>query len=242
MVLTRRHLEHHPGINPAPFKAIVESVTDEGVILSDSWCYPKGGGQPGDTGIFLSDGEEFRFGEVSASSHIIHPVSGDILQVGQEVDCVIDVERRNALTSMHSAAHIVSATANERWGAITVGNQLGESESRMDLKFENRDDFDVNMLVEDANHWVNKDAEIMIHEWSRKQIMSDDRVRNRRFVERIIDRIGGSDPILRMVEIEGIDLCPCAGTHLSSTSSIGNITIGRVQNKGKGTFRIYFEI
>ncbi len=242
MALTRRHLEHHPGINPAPFKAIVESVTDEGVILSDSWCYPKGGGQPGDTGIFLSDGEEFRFGEVSASSHIIHPVSGDILQVGQEVDCVIDVERRNALTSMHSAAHIVSATANERWGAITVGNQLGESESRMDLKFENRDDFDVNMLVEDANHWVNMDAEIMIHEWSRKQIMSDDRVRNRRFVERIIDRIGGSDPILRMVEIEGIDLCPCAGTHLSSTSSIGNITIGRVQNKGKGTFRIYFEI
>ena len=242
MTLTRRHLEHHPGINPAPFKAIVESVTDEGVILSDSWCYPKGGGQPGDTGIFLSDGEEFRFGEVSASSQIIHPVSGDILQVGQEVDCVIDVERRNALTSMHSAAHIVSATANERWGAITVGNQLGESESRMDLKFENRDDFDVNMLVEDANHWVNKDAEIMIHEWSRKQIMSDDRVRNRRFVERIIDRIGGSDPILRMVEIEGIDLCPCAGTHLSSTSSIGNITIGRVQNKGKGTFRIYFEI
>ena len=137
MALTRRHLEHHPGINPAPFKAIVESVTDEGVILSDSWCYPKGGGQPGDTGIFLSDGEEFRFGEVSASSHIIHPVSGDMLQVGQEVDCVIDVERRNALTSMHSAAHIVSATANERWGAITVGNQLGESESRMDLKFEN---------------------------------------------------------------------------------------------------------
>ena len=241
MALTRRHLEHHPGINPAPFKAIVESVTDEGVILSDSWCYPKGGGQPGDTGIFLSDGEEFRFGEVSASSHIIHPVSGDMLQVGQEVDCVIDVERRNALTSMHSAAHIVSATANERWGAITVGNQLGESESRMDLKFENRDDFDVKMLEEDANHWLNKDAEIMIHEWSRKQIMSDDRVRSRRFVERIIDRIGGSDPILRMVEIEGIDLCPCAGTHLSSTSSIGNITIGRVQNKGKGTFRIYFE-
>ena len=88
----------------------------------------------------------------------------------------------------------------------------------------------------------NTDAEIIIHEWGRKQIMTDDRVRNRRFVERIIDRIGGSDPRLRMVEIEGIDLCPCAGTHLSSTSSIGNISIGRVQNKGKGTFRIYFEI
>lgn len=242
MSQTRRHLEHHPGINPAPFKATIESVTDEGVILSDSWCYPKGGGQPGDTGIFQSDGEEFRFGEVSASSHILHPVSSGNLQVGQEVDCVIDVERRNALASMHSAAHILSATANERWGAITVGNQLGVTESRMDLKFENRDEFDADILQDDANHWVNKDAEIMIHEWGRKQIMTDDRVRNRRFVERIIDRIGGSDPRLRMVEIEGIDLCPCAGTHLSSTSPIGDITIGRVQNKGKGTFRIYFEI
>ena len=242
MPQTRRHLEHHPGINPAPFKAIVESVTDLGVILSDSWCYPKGGGQPGDTGIFHSEGEEIRFGEVSASSHILHPVSSDGLRVGQEVDCVIDVQRRNALTSMHSAAHIVSATANERWGAITVGNQLGVNESRMDLKFENRDDFDPNLLQDDANHWVNKDAQILIHEWNRKQIMSDDRVRNRRFVERIIDRIGGSDPSLRMVEVEGIDLCPCAGTHLSSTSSIGKISIGRVQNKGKGTFRIYFEI
>jgi len=242
MPQTRKHLEHHPGINPAPFKAIVESVTDLGVILSDSWCYPKGGGQPGDTGIFQSEGEEIRFGEVSASSHILHPVSSDDLRVGQEVDCVIDVQRRNALTSMHSAAHIVSATANERWGAITVGNQLGVNESRMDLKFENRDDFDPNLLQDDANHWVNKDAQILIHEWNRKQIMSDDRVRNRRFVERIIDRIGGSDPSLRMVEVEGIDLCPCAGTHLSSTSSIGKISIGRVQNKGKGTFRIYFEI
>ena len=242
MSQTRRHLEHHPGIDPAPFEAVVDSVTNEGVILSESWCYPRGGGQPGDTGVFLSEGEEFRFEEVSASSHILHPVSDSSLQIGQKVDCVIDVERRNSLTSMHSAAHIVSATANERWGAITVGNQLGETESRMDLKFENRDEFDVKVLQDDANHWVGKDAEIIIHEWGRKQIMTDDRVRNRRFVERIIDRIGGSDPRLRMVEIEGIDLCPCAGTHLSSTSSIGNISIRRVQNKGKGTFRIYFEL
>ena len=242
MSQTRRHLEHHPGIDPEPFKAVVQSVTKEGVILSESWCYPKGGGQPGDTGVFLSDGKQFPFGEVSASSHILHPVFEDSPKIGQEVDCVIDVQRRNSLASMHSAAHIISATANERWGAITVGNQLGETESRMDLKFENRDEFDLITLQNDSNYWVGKDAEIVIHEWGRKQIMTDERVRNRRFVEKIIDRIGGSDPRLRMVEIEGIDLCPCAGTHLSSTSQIGTVSINRVQNKGKGTFRIYFEI
>ena len=242
MSQNRRHLDHHPGIDPVPFKATVNSVKNEGVILSESWCYPKGGGQPRDTGVFLSEGKEIPFGEVSASSHILHPVYQGSLKIGQEVDCVIDVERRNSLASMHSAAHIVSATANERWGAITVGNQLGENESRMDLKFENRDEFDMMTLQNDANHWVQKNAEIFIHEWGRKQIMTDERVRNKRFVERIIDRIGGSDPSLRMVEIEGIDLCPCAGTHLSSTSQIGSVSINKVQNKGKGTFRIYFEI
>ena len=45
---TRRHLEHHPGTNPPSFTAVVEEVTEEGgVILSESWCYPRGGGQPG---------------------------------------------------------------------------------------------------------------------------------------------------------------------------------------------------
>ena len=107
-------------------------------------------------------------------------------------------------------------------GLITVGNQLNTESSRMDLKFENRELFDKDQLTEDANYWVDEDVGINVHQWGRDQIMTDDRVRNKRFVERIIDRVGGDDPQLRMVEVEGIDLCPCAGTHLSSTGDIGN--------------------
>ena len=136
----------------------------------------------------------------------------------------------------------MSAVANERWGAITVGNQLNTESSRMDLKFENRELFDKDQLTEDANYWVDEDVGINVHQWGRDQIMTDDRVRNKRFVERIIDRVGGDDPQLRMVEVEGIDLCPCAGTHLSSTGDIGVIVIDKVQNKGKGTFRVNFSL
>lgn len=239
----RRHLDFHPGTDPPSFTTAVDDVlADGGVVLSESWCYPKGGGQPGDTGVFKLDGESIPFGEVTATNAIIHPVEDSTLEVGDEVECVIDVARRNALARMHSAAHIVSAVANERWGAITVGNQLNQATSRMDLKFENRELFDKDQLSEDANHWVDNDSRIHVHEWGRDQISSDDRVRNKRFVERIIDRVGGEDPQLRMVEIEGIDLCPCAGTHLSSTGPIEGITIDRVQNKGKGTFRINFSL
>ena len=239
----RRHLDFHPGTDPPSFTTAVDDVlADGGVVLSESWCYPKGGGQPGDTGVLKLDGESIPFGEVTATNAIIHPVEDPTLEVGDEVECVIDGARRNALARMHSAAHIVSAVANERWGAITVGNQLNQATSRMDLKFENREMFDKDLLSEDANYWVDNDSRIHVHEWGRDQISSDDRVRNKRFVERIIDRVGGEDPQLRMVEIEGIDLCPCAGTHLSSTGPIEGITIDRVQNKGKGTFRINFSL
>ena len=133
---TRRHLEYHPGTNPPSFTAVVEEVTDEGgVILSESWCYPRGGGQPGDTGVFVIDGKSFPFGEVTATQFINHPLLESGLANGDEVTCVIDRDRRDSLAKMHSAAHIVSAVANERWGAITVGNQLNTESSRMDLKF-----------------------------------------------------------------------------------------------------------
>lgn len=240
---TRRHLEHHPGTNPPSFTAVVEEVTEEGgVILSESWCYPRGGGQPGDTGTFMINGKSIAFGEVTAAQSITHPLLGSGLANGDEVTCVIDRDRRNSLAKMHSAAHIVSAVANERWGAITVGNQLNTESSRMDLKFENRELFDKDQLTEDANYWVHEDVGINVHQWGRDQIMTDERVRNKRFVERIIDRVGGDDPQLRMVEVEGIDLCPCAGTHLSSTGAIGGIVVDKVQNKGKGTFRVNFSL
>ena len=241
----RRHLEFHPGIDPEPFQTHIQKFTESGAILRDTWCYPRGGGQPGDTGYFEVNATKYHFDEVTASvtggeTSIIHPLENDGLGIGMEVKVHIDVERRNSLASMHSAAHIVSAAANERWGAITVGNQLGIDSSRIDLKFEDRDLFNVETLEEDVNFWVDNNSRIKIHEWGRDKILTDERVRNKRFVSRIIDRLGGENPMLRMVEIEGIDLCPCAGTHLASTGPIGGVSIDRVQNKGKGTFRLHF--
>ena len=107
------------------------------------------------TGYFELNATKYHFDEVTASvtggeTSIIHPLENDGLGIGMEVKVHIDVKRRNSLASMHSAAHIVSAAANERWGAITVGNQLGIDSSRIDLKFEDRDLFNVETLEEDA--------------------------------------------------------------------------------------------
>ena len=62
-------------------------------------------------------------------------------------------------------------------------------------------------------------------------------MRHTKFMHRIPDSITH----LRVVEIEDIDLCPCAGTHASSTAMIPSVNFISKKNKGKGRLRISYE-
>ena len=43
---------------------------------------------------------------------------------------------------------------------------------------------------------------------------------------------------IRLVKIGNIDLQPCGGTHVKSTSEIGLIKIGKIENKGRMNRRV----
>jgi misacylated tRNA(Ala) deacylase len=43
---------------------------------------------------------------------------------------------------------------------------------------------------------------------------------------------------IRLLEIEGIDLQPCGGTHVRSTAEIGAVRIGKVEKKGRQNRRV----
>jgi misacylated tRNA(Ala) deacylase len=43
---------------------------------------------------------------------------------------------------------------------------------------------------------------------------------------------------IRLLEIDGVDLQPCGGTHLKSTSEVGRVRIGKVEKKGKNNRRV----
>ena len=47
---------------------------------------------------------------------------------------------------------------------------------------------------------------------------------------------------VRLVEIEGLVLEACGGTHLSNVSEIKGIKIISMENKGKNNRRMYFEL
>jgi len=231
------HMEHHPGTNPKPFKTIITGFENEHALLKSTYCYPRGGGQPGDTGT-LAAGDQFsQIGEVLPGEMILHPLDEpDKFNVGDEVICSIDQNRRNQHAQMHTAQHIVSALAEDIWGAETVGNQLSINNSRVDLLFEDKSLFDSEELVSQVNDILNKQIRVNIHEWNREEIMGHEQMRHTKFMDRIPKTISN----LRVVEVEGVDLCPCAGTHVDNTSNIPDIQFLTKKNKGKGRIRFSY--
>tara|TARA_B100000029_G_C17042130_1_gene766340 strand:- start:65 stop:580 length:516 start_codon:yes stop_codon:yes gene_type:complete len=169
---------------------------------------------------------------------LLHPVDQPReFTVGQNVICEIDIDRRNGHTLMHTAQHIFSALAEDLWGAETVGNQIGAEQSRVDLLFENKEVFDPDVLVDAVNNAIASNVDVNIHEWDRKEIMGHDKMRHTKFMNRIPESITH----LRVVEVDGIDLCPCAGTHVSNTSQIPPVKYIGKKNKGKGRIRVSYE-
>ena len=203
------HMDHHPGTNPEPFTTIITGFQDANALLESTYCYPRGGGQPGDTGTMVAGDIETQIGEVLPGEMILHPIAEpDMFEVGDEVICSIDQERRNLHAQMHTAQHIVSALAEDIWGAETVGNQLSTDNSRVDLLFEDKSIFDPEELVSQVNATLSKQIPVNIHEWNREQITSHEHMRHTKFMDRIPNSISN----LRVVEVEGVIMSMCWDT------------------------------
>ncbi len=231
------HMSRHPGTNPPAFDTIIQGFDDNNVLLESTYCYPKGGGQPGDMGVLSSKSAQAIVHEVLPGQMILHPVDDPTLfEVGESVTCEIDKERRNKHALMHTAQHIVSALAEDLWGAETVGNQLTTDSSRVDLLFEDKGVFNPDDLVEATNAVISSNLDVHVHQWERSRILEHEQMRHTKFMHRIPSTITQ----LRVVEIDGIDLCPCAGTHVSNTSMIPQIRFQSKKNKGKGRIRFSY--
>ena len=178
------------------------------------------------------------FEEVLGGEFIRHPVkTPEELSIGDQVECEIDSEVRNRHARMHTAQHIVSAMADDLWGAETVGNQISTHYTRIDLFFEDRAVYDSDILEEEVNTIISTNADVLVHDWTRERILEHEQMRHTKFM----DRIPRSVPSLRVVEVDGVDLCPCAGTHVSNTLDLESISITNVKSKGAGKYRITYQ-
>jgi len=207
------------------------------IVLDRTAFYPRGGGQPNDTGVMVrvSDGKEFRVVFAGKfSGKISHEVDQEGLQVGDKVNCKLDWERRHKLMRQHTASHILSAIMFKEAGALITGNQLDMEKSRIDFNLENFDREKLMEYIRMSNEIVRKDLPIKIYSVPREEAEKD---------PSMVKLAKGLPPIIkeiRIVEIVGFDRQPDGGTHVKSTKEVGELKFVDASNKGKNNRRVYF--
>jgi misacylated tRNA(Ala) deacylase len=214
--------------------ARVIAVDERGIRLDRTVFYPTGGGQLGDSGVLrLADGTAIAIVDAvkgAAADEVIHvPAPGAALpQPGAEVTAEIDWQRRHRLMRMHTCLHLLCAVVP---GAVT-GGQVSDGRGRLDFDVPGSSlDKDaiaagLNKLIAEghavAPRWID-DAELAAH----PELVRTMSVKPPSGMGRV-----------RLLEIAGVDLQPCGGTHVRNTAEIGRVEITKIENKGRQNRRI----
>jgi misacylated tRNA(Ala) deacylase len=218
--------------------AQVDSINERGgIILDQTIFYATGGGQPGDSGTMtLADGSSIDiattvYGE--DRSQIVHvPAEGSALPAaGEQVTLHLDWPRRHRLMRVHTALHLMCALVPYP----VTGGQIGEDGGRLDFDIDNPDAIDKDELTAKLQQLVAAD-----HKVSQRWITDAELDANPGLVRTMSvqpPRGSGRVRLVAIGEDGAVDLQPCGGTHVASTAEIGNISITKVEKKGRNNRR-----
>jgi alanyl-tRNA synthetase len=179
------------------------------VTLDRTAFYPSSGGQPNDTGQL---GEARVLDVMDEDEEVIHVVDRHI-EAGP-VSGRIDWERRFDHMQQHSAQHLLSAVFHEKFALPTVSFHLGAKLCSIDLRGREPTQEILDVAADAVNALVYEDRAVKVRYGTAEELAAEG-------VRKTVERAG----VLRAIEIEGVELQPCGGTHVRSTGQIGMILL-----------------
>lgn len=191
------------------------------IAVDKSAFFPEGGGQEADTGK-LSGAQVF---DVHEEDGIIWHKTDKPFEIGQTVYGEIDWEKRFSNMQQHSGEHIISGLAHKKFGCRNVGFHLSSREVTLDLD---------KPLCEKEIAWLERAANRAVFE-NRKVTVSypsEEALKTLDYRSKI--EIAGQ---VRIITIDGYDVCACCAPHVAQTGEIGLIKITGCQ-KYKGGVRL----
>lgn len=218
-------------------EARVTGVDEHGVRLNRTVFYPAGGGQGGDSGVLrLPSGRIVRIVDTQK-----HPETGEPVHVlaasevapvaGEPVVAEIDWAIRYRRMRMHTCLHLLCSLVPEG----VTGGSVGEDRARLDFDLPDKT-LDKEQLTVDLNRLINED-----HGVNFRTISVDELKAQPDLVRTMSVRPPMNGSVVRLVEIEGVDLQPCGGTHVASTGEIGRVRVVKIENKGRHNRRVNVE-
>ncbi|HST93251.1 MAG TPA: alanyl-tRNA editing protein [Microvirga sp.] len=220
----------------ATCQAQVLAVTPEGGIITDRTVfYAQGGGQPGDVGtIVRSNGERVAVTNTvygADRSQVVHLVGAEAASrfaEGDAVELALDWPRRFRRMRVHTALHLLSVVLPYP----VTGGAIGDGDGRLDFDIPDAG-LDKTELTDKLNVLIGRDAPV-----TERWITDEELDANPGLVKTMSVKPPRGSGRVRLVEIEGIDLQPCGGTHVRRTGEIGAVAITDIEKKGKQNRRV----
>ncbi|MGA2043464.1 MAG: alanyl-tRNA editing protein [Roseiarcus sp.] len=214
--------------------AVVVAADAGGIVLEATNFYARGGGQAGDRGvILLADGAAIEIVDTVYDADkrtILHiPAAGSPLpDPGARVTARIDWDLRLQRMRAHTALHLLTAVLP----FPVTGGAVGDGEGRLD--FDSGDAaLDRVEIGRRLNELIASNARV-----ATRWIADAELAANPGLVKTMSVKPPTGSGRVRLVEIEGIDLQPCGGTHVAFTGEIGRAEVTQIEKKGRINRRV----
>jgi misacylated tRNA(Ala) deacylase len=223
--------EWHAAATPARVLAVTERG---GIVLDRTVFYATGGGQPGDQGhLVTADGRRIAVATAvwddPAKTIVAHvPAEGETTPAaGEAVTAVLDWPLRLLRMRTHTCLHLLSVALPYP----VTGGSVGDGEGRLD--------FDIPDAIEKEAVQAKLDALLATPAGVSDRWITDAELdANAGLVKTLSVQPPRGSGRIRLVEIAGLDLQPCGGTHVRDTAEIGRVEVTSVEKKGKLNRRI----
>lgn len=224
------------------FDAQITGVEAEtrAVILDRSAFYPGGGGQPCDFGTLTVAGVSYPVTKVKKQGEaVLHFLGGEaaLPAAGLPAHGALDWERRYKLMRTHTALHVLCGTVFRDYGALVTGGEMEPLAGRMDFEFERMRAELVHEIETAVNQEIANARDLRVKILPREEAFQiPDLIRTK------INLLPEGIPLVRTVEIVGLDLQADGGTHVCNTTEVGQVKVVDYKSKGAINKRLYLEI
>jgi misacylated tRNA(Ala) deacylase len=232
---------------------LLRIADDGGLVLDRTVFYPLGGGQAGDSGVFvLADGREVAIADTRKAKdaegkptdeivHVPAPGQAEVLSTlkpGNTVTARVDWARRHKLMRFHTATHLLCHLVSQPVNGCSITPEYAR------LDFHMTDPLDKEALTAGLARLVAAAHPLMVGAISDAELDA-----NPALVKSMSVQPPRGTGTVRTIRIGGdggdggdggsqIDFQPCGGTHVANTSEIGAVVVTKIEKKSANSRRV----